>query len=107
MTSRGCVAREITSLAECPTPQERPGVTWIDVSGISQVGHLEHLGECFKLHPLVLEDIPNVDQRPKVEDYEDYLFIVIKAISSKPEIDEIEAEQISLNLGRQLRPVFP
>ena len=96
---QGLRSREITSLDECPTLPERSGVTWIDVSGISQVGHLERLGECFKLHPLVLEDILNVDQRPKVEDYEDYLFIVIKAISSKPEIDEIVAEQISLILG--------
>ena len=75
--------REITSWEECPILQERPGVTWIDVSGISQVGHLERLGECFKLHPLVLEDILNVDQRPKIEDYEDYLYIVIKTISSQ------------------------
>ncbi|MCL4501219.1 MAG: magnesium/cobalt transporter CorA [Deltaproteobacteria bacterium] len=92
-------SREIASLSECPIMIERPGVTWIDVSGISHVGHLEHLGECFKLHPLVLEDILNVDQRPKVEDYEDYLFIVIKAISTGSEINEIAAEQISLILG--------
>ena len=91
--------RELTSLAECPVLSEQPGVTWINVSGISQVSHLERLGECFKLHPLVLEDILNVDQRPKIEDYEDYLYIVIKTISSKPEVDEIVAEQISLILG--------
>ena len=91
--------REITSWEECPTLQGRPGVTWINVSGISHVGHLERLGECFKLHPLVLEDILNVDQRPKIEDYEDYLYIVIKTISSQPEVDEIVAEQISLILG--------
>ena len=91
--------REITSWEECPTLQGRPGVTWINVSGISHVGHLERLGECFKLHPLVLEDILNVDQRPKIEDYEDYLYIVIKTISSQPGVDEIVAEQISLILG--------
>ncbi len=91
--------REITSWAECPVLAEKPGVTWIDVSGISHVGNLEKLGQCFKLHPLVLEDILNVDQRPKIEDYEDYLYIVIKTISSQPEVDEIVAEQISLVLG--------
>ena len=48
---QGLRSREITSLDECPTLPERSGVTWIDVSGISQVGHLERLGECFKLHP--------------------------------------------------------
>ena len=96
---QGLRSREISSLDECSTLEERSGVTWIDVSGISRVDHLERLGACFKLHPLVLEDILNVDQRPKVEDYEDYLFIVIKSISSQPEGDEIVAEQISLVLG--------
>ena len=91
--------RDLTSLAECPVITDRPGVTWIDVSGISHVDHLEELGECFHLHPLVLEDILNVDQRPKIEDYEDYLFIVLKTISRVPEGDEIEAAQVSLILG--------
>jgi len=89
----------ITSWAECPVAANKPGVTWIDVSGLADVGHLEWLGECFKLHPLVLEDILNVDQRPKIEDYEDYLYIVIKTISSQPGVDEIVAAQISLILG--------
>ncbi len=91
--------RELTSWAECPMLKDRPGVTWINVNGISHVGNLERLGECFKLHPLVLEDVLNVDQRPKIEDYEEYLYIVIKTISSQPEVDEIVAEQISLILG--------
>jgi magnesium transporter len=91
--------REITSWAECPVLANQPGVTWINVSGIAHVGNLERLGECFKLHPLVLEDILNVDQRPKVEDYDDYLYIVIKAINSQPESEEIATEQISLILG--------
>ena len=64
-----------------------PGeVTWINVSGISQVKDLEKVGECFKLHPLVLEDILNVDQRPKIEDYEDYLYIVLKTIRPAAEV---------------------
>ncbi len=96
---QGVKTREITSWEECPTLQDRPGVTWINVSGISHVVHLERLGECFKLHPLVMEDILNVDQRPKIEDYEDYLYIVIKTISSQTGGDEIVAEQISLVLG--------
>lgn len=91
--------RELTSWAECPIIKDKPGVIWINVSGISHVEHLERLGECFRLHPLVLEDILNVDQRPKVEDYDDYLFIVLKAISSTPETEDIEASQVSLILG--------
>jgi len=91
--------RELNTVAECPLLPGGPTVTWINVSGISQVGNLEKLGECFKLHPLVLEDILNIDQRPKVEDYGDYLFIVLKKIDQDQKNGEIAADQISLILG--------
>jgi magnesium transporter len=91
--------REITSWDEGPITADQPGVTWINVRGLSQVDDLERLGECFKLHPLVLEDILNVSQRPKIEDYEDYLYIVLKAIRRQSESDEIVAQQVSLVLG--------
>ncbi len=91
--------RSLTSWDECPVPGSQPQVTWINVSGISRVDHLERLGECFKLHPLVLEDILNVEQRPKIEDYEDYLFIVLKTLGGKSEADEIATSQVSLILG--------
>jgi magnesium transporter len=84
---------------ECAAYKDKASVTWINVSGISQVTHLEKLGECFQLHPLVLEDILNIDQRPKVEDYEDYLFIVLKTINYEAQAEGIVAAQISLILG--------
>ena len=77
-----------------------PGeVTWINVSGVSRVKDLEKLGECFKIHPLVLEDILEVGQRPKVEDYDDYLYIVLNSIRPVGEGEELAAEEISLVLG--------
>ena len=91
--------RELTAFAECPLLEDKPTVTWINVSGISRVENLERLGECFNLHPLVLEDILNIDQRPKVEDYEDYLFIVLKKIDQDPQSGEMVADQVSLVLG--------
>jgi magnesium transporter len=97
---QGVQTREIASWAECPVIKDKPGITWINVSGISHVGNLERLGECFNLHPLVLEDILNIDQRPKVEDYDDYLYIVLKTIRPGERLDEITVEQISLILGR-------
>src|SRR5664280_404252 len=61
------VEREVDAFTEC---QMAPGeVTWVNINGISQVKNLEKVGECFKIHPLVLEDILEVGQRPKVEDY--------------------------------------
>ncbi len=84
-----------------------PGeVTWINVTGVSKVKDLEKLGECFKIHPLVLEDILEVGQRPKVEDYDDYLYIVLNSIRPGAEGEELVAEEISLVLGPLLPPVF-
>jgi len=83
----------------CIPLEGRPGVTWIDVDGIHQVEVLEQLGECMGVHPLVLEDILNTDQRPKLEDFDDYLFIVLKMFRYDDQSGEMEAEQISLLLG--------
>jgi len=77
-------------------------VTWINVDGIHQVEILERLGEYFGLHPLVVEDILNTDQRPKVEDFGDYIFIVLKMFYYDDSADEIVTEQISLTLGPTL-----
>ncbi|MGE5253300.1 MAG: magnesium/cobalt transporter CorA [Planctomycetaceae bacterium] len=75
-----------------------PKVTWVNVVGIQQVEVLEKLGRSFVVHPLAMEDILNTEQRPKVEDYGEDLFIVVKLISYQEKTAEVEAEQISLIL---------
>jgi magnesium transporter len=89
---------EVAGFDQCLLIKDKPGVTWIKVNGIHQVANLEKLGECFNLHPLTLEDILNTDQRPKSEDFEDYLYIVLRIINYSEE-REISSEQISLILG--------
>jgi magnesium transporter len=85
---------------ECPIiPQEGDTVTWVNVNGLHNTKNLEDLGACFHLHPLVLEDILNTDQRPKLDDYGDYLFIVLKMLQVQEGPGEIVAEQISLIVG--------
>jgi len=79
--------------------KDKPTVTWIDIEGIHQVEIIEKLGSHFGLHPLLLEDILNTDQRPKMEDYGDYIFIVLKMLYLGEANNEIEAEQVSLILG--------
>ena len=89
-----------TSFRECLLfAKETSHVTWIDINGYQQLKDLEYLGECFKLHSLVLEDILNNDQRPKVEDFGDYLFIILKMLRHDEETNQVRAEQISLILG--------
>jgi magnesium transporter len=90
--------REIASFDECLLLKNKPGVTWIKVDGIHAVENLQKLGDCFKLHPLVLEDILNTDQRPKIEDFDDYIYIVLRLINYAAD-NELSSEQISLILG--------
>ena len=71
-------------------------VTWVNVTGLGDVATLEQLGQIFGLHRLAVEDVINVHQRPKVEEYEDRVFVVLKMISLSP---RLETEQVSLFLG--------
>ena len=91
--------KEIKKIEECFIFKDKPTVTWMNVDGLHQVEILEKLGECYGLHPLVLEDILNTDQRPKMEDYGEYIYIVLKALDYNDKSNEIETEQISLILG--------
>jgi len=91
--------QEIKTIEECFLFKDKPTVTWINVDGLHQVEILEKLGGCYGLHPLVLEDILNTDQRPKMEDYGEYLYIVLRMLNYNDKSSEIESEQISLILG--------
>lgn len=92
------VESELTSVDACIPYKNKPTVTWINVDGVHNVSMLEKLGECFGLHRLVMEDIMNTDQRPKMEDYGDYLYLVLKMLTSGKNGDII-TEQISIILG--------
>ncbi len=91
--------KEAEEISECYPFRNKPSVTWINIEGLHHVEILEKLGGCYGLHPLVLEDILNTDQRPKMEDYGDYLYIVLKMLHFEEVKGTVEAEQISLVLG--------
>ncbi|WP_367360455.1 magnesium/cobalt transporter CorA [Syntrophus sp. (in: bacteria)] len=91
---------EIRKIAGCSTFLRKTGVTWIHVQGMPEIPVLEELGLHFGLHPLTLEDILNTDQRPKTEDYGDYLFIVLKMFYNAGSSREgLQSEQISILFG--------
>lgn len=90
---------EITAPVECLAYKEGPGTFWVSVRGLQQVEMVEQLGGCFGIHSLILEDILNTDQRPKVEYFDDYVYIVLKMLFVKKETGQIAAEQVSLVLG--------
>lgn len=89
----------IAEIQECFTFKDKPSVTWINVDGIHKVEIPEKLGECYGFHPLIIEDILNTDQRPKMEDFGDYIYIVLKMLNLDSRTNSIISEQISLILG--------
>ena len=73
-------------------------VTWINMEGVHQPETIEKIGRYYGIHPLTLEDIANTEQRPKIEEYEDYLFVVLKTFTYAKNHYEPEMDQISLVL---------
>ena len=91
--------KEVKTVEECFTFKEKPTVTWINIGGLHQVDIIEKLGNYFGLHPLLLEDILNTEQRPKIEDFGDYIFVVLKMLYYDGNENSIRAEQVSLVIG--------
>jgi magnesium transporter len=89
--------KDVETIEECFPLKDKPTVTWINVDGLHQAEILEQIGGCLGVHPLVLEDILNTGQRPKMEDFDDYVFVVLKMLSS--DRNKITSEQISIVLG--------
>jgi magnesium transporter len=96
----GLSERELETVGDAFPLRGAPTVTWINVDGIHQVEVVEELGRRLGLHPLVLEDILNPDQRPKVEDLREYLYIVLKMLVWDDIRGEMTIEQMSIVLGR-------
>jgi magnesium transporter len=70
------------------------GVSWINIEGVHHLETIERVGEFYGIHPLTLEDIVNTEQRPKIEEYEDYLFIVLKDLDYGDHDSELMMGQI-------------
>jgi magnesium transporter len=82
-----------------PSP-DKPGVTWINIDGLQDVSIIETLGKHFNFHPLMLEDILSTDQRPKMEDFDDYLYIVLRMLYPDEKTGDFVNEQVSLIVGK-------
>ena len=97
-TGASCNERRDLSFDDLALPTDG-SISWVDVGGVHNMDILESFGKLFQLHPLLLEDIANTDQRPKLDDYDTYLFLVMKMLSVTDRQD-IVVEQVSLVLGR-------
>jgi magnesium transporter len=84
-------------LTKIKKPQEKDRRIWVNVNGI-EINTLQKIGEIFSIHPLVIEDIVNTDQRPKCEEYDENIYTVLKMINIST--DEVEFEQLSIVFGK-------
>jgi magnesium transporter len=75
-------------------------VSWVDLKGLGNEDILQRVGQVFELHPLVLEDVVNVPQRPKVEEYDDQLLIITRMVVLKARGRGFFTEQVSFILGQ-------
>ncbi len=98
-TKDNYVEKELTNVEDCFNFNEG-SITWININGLNHVNAIEKIGEHYQLHPLVLEDIVNIAQRPKIDEYDDYLFVVLKMLYYDAN-EKIVSEQVSFILGNE------
>jgi len=90
---------ETETVDQCLVFKDLPSVTWVNVIGVHQPDFIERIGKCFDIHPLVLEDVIHTEQRPKIEDFENYVYIVLRMLCRNEEDEEemgAQSEQVSL-----------
>ena len=91
--------KEIASIEEILAYKDKQSVTWVNIDGLHEVRILEEVGRHFNIHPLVLEDILNTAQRPKLESYDEYDFIVVKMLTYDDDNSTFQKEHVSIILG--------
>jgi magnesium transporter len=94
------VRLEVAAPEECVPYLDTESVSWVDVKGLGNEDVLQRLGRVFSLHPLVLEDVVNVPQRPKVEEHSNQLLIIARMVTLKDDAETFINEQVSLILGK-------
>ncbi len=90
----------VDSPADCKPPEKSDFTCWFNIDGVHQTSVIQTLGNNFGLHGLVMEDILNTDHRPKIENHDDYLYIVLKMLQYDEEAAESRTEQISIIVGK-------
>ncbi len=91
--------QEVTSVSMLPDVPTDGCVLWVELDGLSDLNTIQDLGKKFNLHPLALEDVLNIGQRPKVEPYENHLFLVSQMMEAEDD-GSVSREQVSIFIGQ-------
>lgn len=98
-THENCAELDLKSISDSFIFKDTNSTTWINFNGLNYVNDIEAIGKHYDLHPLVLEDIVNITQRPKIDEYENYIFVVLKMLYYDKN-EKIVSEQVSFILGQ-------
>ena len=91
--------KQVSKITECFQFRDTETVTWINIDGLGNTNVIEDLGKYFTIHPLILEDILNTEQRPKMEDLDTYLYLNLKMLSYIELEKDVKIEHISMIIG--------
>jgi len=91
--------KQRATVEECFAFKDTQTITWINIDGIDDIPIIEKIGKAYDLHPLILEDIVTAGQRPKFDNYDKYVYIVLKMLTYSFATHSVESEQISIVFG--------
>ena len=89
----------LESAEDCQTSRDSATNSWVNVDGVHDVEKIQQIGTGFGLHPLVIEDIVHTGQRPKVENYDSSIFVVVRMLRWNEQAGQIDDEQVSMAIG--------
>lgn len=89
----------VESVADYKPFLQHPGIKWFQITGVHNPDILQEAGKIFNIFTLDLEDVANTTQRPRIEERENYIFMVFKMLQLDPETREVTIEQVSIVLG--------
>ena len=95
----------VDNVSEIIEDLHSPDITWVNANGLRASDIIE-IGNAMGFHPLIQEDIVNTLQRPKVEEYENHIFFVLKMIQYDEDTEDFDVEQVSFILGERFLVSF-
>ncbi len=94
------------TLEEALVYKEKSSTTWINIEGLGDIEAIEKLGKFYEIHPLTLEDILHLEQLPKIEIFENYIFTTLKMLTFNENTREVESEQVGIVMGKNFVITF-
>lgn len=98
-TNKDFEEKEVEKVEECFPFKSKASVTWINIDGLHDLSVIEKIGKNFDIHPLIQEDIVSTGQRPKIEEFEKHIFVVLNMLDYDEHTNQVGSEQVSLVLG--------